>query len=76
MSAIILPPDIIGFEDTLHPRRLFAFGPAGFDTITTFADAKTFFNFGVGTVDASGQFTIAIMNAHSDTVFTTTLRPQ
>jgi alkaline phosphatase D len=60
-------------DPTLGPQRLLYYAPAAAEEITTLAEAKRWFNFGLLDVDADGALTARIVNGLGEEVFRLTL---
>jgi alkaline phosphatase D len=63
------------FDETLNPQRLFFYGPESAAAVTSWAEAKRWFNFGTVIVDPDGRLTAGIVDTAGRTVFTFTLEP-
>jgi alkaline phosphatase D len=64
------------FDETLTPERLFFFGPPDTpDAVTTWAQAKRWFNFGTLEVAEDGTLTAGIVDASGQTQFSLELEP-
>jgi alkaline phosphatase D len=74
LNAGIFP--IRDFDATLNPEVLTFFGPPTPEAVTTWEEAKRWFNFGTLEVDRSGRLTAAIVNTAGERVFSLTLAPQ
>jgi alkaline phosphatase D len=74
LNAGIFP--IRDFDTTLNPEVLTFFGPATPEAVTTWEEAKRWFNFGTLEVDRNGRLTAAIVNTAGERVFSLTLAPQ
>ena len=64
------------FDPTLNPQVLTFFGPVTAEAVTSWAQAKHWFNFGRLELDRDGQLTAAIVNTAGQTQFSFTLTPQ
>ena len=73
LNAGIFP--IFEFDDTLGAESLFFHGPDSIGSITTFEEAKPFFNYGKGQVDEAGNLTLSIKGINKETLFDLTLSP-
>ncbi len=62
-------------DPTLRGERLFAYWPEDLAAVTTWEQARRFFNFGVLEIDARGVLTIWIVNTAGDIVFDLPLEP-
>ena len=60
-------------DPTLGPQRLLYYAPAAAAEITTLAEAKRWFNFGLLDVDADGSLTARVVNGLGEEVFRLTL---
>jgi alkaline phosphatase D len=74
LNAGIFP--IRDFDTTLNPEMLTFFGPPTAESVTTWTQAKQWFNFGTLEVDRSGGLTAAIVNTAGQQQFSLTLAPQ
>jgi alkaline phosphatase D len=74
MNAGIFP--LRDFDTTLNPEVLTFFGPPTAESVTTWAQAKEWFNFGTLELDEDGTLTAAIVNTAGQTQFSLTLAPQ
>jgi alkaline phosphatase D len=63
------------FDSTLLPERLFFFGPATPEAVTSWAEAKGWFNFGTLEVAADGTLTAGIVDTAGTTQFSLELSP-
>jgi len=61
------------FDPSLHPERLYFWGPPTPESITSLAEAKRWFNYAVAEVDTEGVFSFRIVNARGETVVSQTL---
>ena len=73
MNAGIFPTT--DFDTTLDPERLAFFGPPSAGAVTTWPQAKDWFNFGELELARDGALTIRIVNTAGETEFERTLRP-
>jgi alkaline phosphatase D len=74
LNAGIFP--IREFDTTLNPEVLTFFGPPTPEAVTTWEQAKHWFNFGTLELDRSGSLTAAIVNTAGQRQFSLTLSPQ
>jgi alkaline phosphatase D len=74
LNAGIFP--IRDFDTTLNPEVLTFFGPPTPEAVTTWDEAKQWFNFGTLEVDRNGRLTAAIVNTAGQTRFSLTLVPR
>jgi alkaline phosphatase D len=73
LNAGIFPiPDV---DPTLSPEVLKFYGPPTAGAVTTWAEAKRWFNFGTLEVAPDGSLTLGIVNTAGDTVFALELGP-
>jgi alkaline phosphatase D len=63
------------FDATLSPERLFFHGPATADAVTSWTEAKRWFNFGTLEVDEDGALTAGIVDTAGQPVFSLELAP-
>jgi len=73
MNAGIFPTT--DFDTTLDPERLAFFGPPSPGAVTTWAEAKRWFNFGELSLTSGGSLTIRIVNTAGNIAFERTLTP-
>jgi alkaline phosphatase D len=73
MNAGIFPTT--SFDTTLNPERLFLYAPLSADAVTSWDEAKRWFNFGALAIAADGTLTAQIVNTAGDAVETLQLRP-
>jgi alkaline phosphatase D len=73
LNAGIFPTRL--FDETLNPEVRMFFGPATPEAVTSWTEAKHWFNFGTLAVDARGQLTLGIVNTAGESVFSQTLSP-
>jgi alkaline phosphatase D len=73
MNAGIFPTT--DFDTTLDPDRLAFFGPPSSGAVTTWAEAKRWFNFGELSLTRNGTLTIRIVNTAGNIAFERTLTP-
>jgi alkaline phosphatase D len=73
MNAGIFPTT--DFDTTLNPGRLAFFGPPSAGTVTSWSEAKHWFNFGELELARDGSLTIRIVNSAGQTEFEQTLKP-
>ena len=62
-------------DDTFRPERLFFYGPQTADSIRSFAEAVTWFNFGLIEVLPGARLSISIVNGDGQPVYRTALKP-
>ena len=63
------------FDPTLNPERLFFYGPDSASAVTSWAEAKRWFNFGTLVVNREGRLTAGILNTAGETVYSLELAP-
>jgi alkaline phosphatase D len=63
------------FDPTLNPEVLTFFGPPTAEAVTTWDEAKRWFNFGTLEFDRDGELTAEIVNTAGQTQFSLTLTP-
>jgi alkaline phosphatase D len=63
-------------DPTLNPQSLFFYGPKSTEAITTYEQAKPWFNFGYVAVNAQGSLRVEIRNVTGEVVYQTTLASQ
>jgi alkaline phosphatase D len=63
------------FDPTLNPERLFFYGPDSAAAVTSWAEAKRWFNFGTLVVDREGRLTAGIVNTAGEPVYSLELAP-
>jgi alkaline phosphatase D len=73
LNAGIFPN--LAFDTTLSPERLFFFGPATPEAVTSWAEAKRWFNFGTLEVAEDGTLTAGIVDTAGETEFSLELEP-
>jgi alkaline phosphatase D len=73
MNAGIFPT--MDFDTTLNPQRLAFFGPPSPGAVTTWTEAKHWFNFGELDVARGGTLTLRIVNTAGEVEFERTLTP-
>jgi alkaline phosphatase D len=73
LNAGIFPN--LAFDVTLNPERLFFFGPATPEAVTSWTEAKRWFNFGTLEVAADGTLTAGIADTAGETEFELELTP-
>ena len=73
MNAGIFPTT--DFDTTLNPERLAFFGPPSPGAVTTWTEAKHWFNFGELDVGSSGTLTMRVVNTAGEIEFERTLTP-
>lgn len=64
------------FDDTLNPERLFFFGANDAGDVTTWEQAKSWFNYGALSIDKSGRMTTSINNINGEVLYELTLNPR
>ena len=74
LNAGIFP--IRDYDTTLNPEVLTFFGPPTPEAVTTWTEAKNWFNFGTLELDRSGRLTAAIVNTAGQRQFSLTLVPR
>jgi alkaline phosphatase D len=74
MNAGIFP--LRDFDTTLNPEVLTFFGPPTAESVTTWEQAKEWFNFGTLELAEDGTLTAAIVDTAGETEFSLTLAPQ
>jgi alkaline phosphatase D len=73
MNARIFPT--MDFDTTLNPQRLAFFGPPSPGAVTTWTEAKRWFNFGELDLSGGGALTMRIVNTAGEIEFERTLTP-
>ena len=73
LNAGIFPN--LDFDATLNPERLFFYGPASAGAVTTWEEAKRWFNFGSLVAQDDGTLTVGVVNTAGDTVYSLELAP-
>jgi alkaline phosphatase D len=73
MNAGIFPNRAV--DPTLNPEVLFFHGPATPGGVSSWTEAKRWFNFGTLEVDADGDLTVRVVNTTGEPRFTLTLPP-
>ena len=63
------------FDASLSPERLFFYGPATAEAVTSWEAAKRWFNFGVLEVARNGRLTASIVDTSGETLFSVALTP-
>lgn len=63
------------FDKSLNPQSLFFFGPESIQAVTTWEEAKRWFNYGIIDIAEQGDLTIQIKNTFGDSVFEKTILP-
>jgi alkaline phosphatase D len=63
------------FDPSLNPESLAFYGPATAEDVTTWDEAKEWFNFGALEIDADGSLTASIINTAGASVFELQLEP-
>jgi alkaline phosphatase D len=74
LNAGIFP--LRDFDSTLNPEVLTFFGPPTAEAVTTWQEAKTWFNFGTLEFARDGELTVEIVNTAGQTQFSLTLTPR
>ncbi len=64
------------FDDSLNPERLFFFGANSSDDVTTWEQAKGWFNYGAIRIDETGELTASIKDVTGKSVFEMELQPK
>jgi alkaline phosphatase D len=64
------------FDSTLNPERLAFFGPATPEAVTSWAEAKRWFNFGTLAIDRRGSLTMRIVNTAGERAFQLEVMPR
>lgn len=62
-------------DPTLNPESLFVFGPDHGDDVTTWEQAKAWFNYGSLQIDADGRLTAQIKDVNGDSVYALEITP-
>ena len=73
LNAGIFPN--VDFDTTLNPERLFFYGPESAGAVTTWTEAKRWFNFGTLTVRDDGTLTAGVVNTAGESVYSLELAP-
>jgi alkaline phosphatase D len=73
MNAGIFPTT--SFDTTLNPERLFLYAPESANAVTSWEQAKRWFNFGALAITAGGGLTAQVVNTSGDVVHAFRLRP-
>lgn len=63
------------FDETLRGERLFIHGPEDPAAVTSWEEARRFFNFGLLEIDAGGALVIRIVNVDGETLYELPLSP-
>jgi hypothetical protein len=63
------------FDASLNPEVLAFYGPDTPEAVTSWDEAKAWFNFGTLEIDADGTLTAGIVNTAGTTVFELELEP-
>ena len=63
-------------DPTLNPESLFFHGPETMDSVTTWEEAKKWFNFGVISIDERGNLTASVRDTVGKILFKTKLWPE
>lgn len=66
LNAGVFPHLVL--DESLHPERLFLWGPASPADIASYDEARQWFNFGLLDIDESGRLQVSIVNARGETV--------
>jgi alkaline phosphatase D len=74
LNAGIFP--IQDFDSTLNPERLAFYGPPTAESVTTWQEAKRWFNFGTLDFAQDGTLTAGIVNTAGQTQFSIALKPR
>lgn len=74
LSAMLFP--IRTFDRTLHPERLWMYGPTNKNKLKTFEQAIKWMNFGQIEIDAKGALRITYINGLGEQVHEMKLKPQ
>lgn len=64
------------YDTTLNPERLFFFGADSADAVTTWPQAKSWFNYGAMRVDADGRMSASLRNVDGASVYEVTVEPR
>ncbi len=64
------------FDLTLNPESLFFHGPETADSVTTWEEAKKWFNFGVISIDEGGKLTASVRDTVGKILYQTRLQPE
>jgi hypothetical protein len=62
-------------DETLRGERLFIYGPEDEADVSTWAEARRFFNFGLLEIDPGGSLDIRIVNVDGEVVYELPLAP-
>ena len=73
MNAGIFPNP--SFDTTLRPERLFLYAPPSADAVTSWEEAKRWFNFGALAIARDGTLTAQVVNTAGEAVATLPLSP-
>jgi alkaline phosphatase D len=73
MNSGIFPTD--AYDTTLNPERLALFAPPSIGSVTSWEQAKHWFNFGELDFTRNGELTMRIINTAGDTEFSRTMTP-
>jgi alkaline phosphatase D len=73
MNSGIFPTT--SFDTTLNPERLFLYAPPSANAVTSWEQAKRWFNFGALAIARNGTLTARIVNTAGDAVETLRLKP-
>jgi alkaline phosphatase D len=63
------------FDQTLNPERLFFYAPESAGAVTSWAEAKRWFNFGTLVVGQDGKLTAGIVDTAGETVYSLDFAP-
>jgi len=74
LNAGLFPNPVV--DRTLGPERLLYYAPADADDVTTLADARRWFNFGLLDIETDGTLTTRVVNGLGEEVFRLTLEAQ
>jgi alkaline phosphatase D len=64
------------YDPTLNPERLAFFGPATAEAVTSWTEAKRWFNFGTLVIDRRGSLTMRIVNTAGEREFQLEVMPR
>jgi hypothetical protein len=73
MNSGIFPTN--AYDTTLNPERLTLFAPPSIGSVTSWEQAKDWFNFGELDFTRNGELTMRIINTAGDTEFSRTMTP-
>jgi len=74
LNAGIFP--IPSFDETLNPERLFFFGPETAEAVTSWDEAKRWFNFGALEIDEGGALRLHVIDTGGESQFGLELAPE